>query len=65
MRIIHGLNRFSEDLDFSLKRSDKNFDMVPYLNKIEEMMALYGYKIEISGKDRIDTNVRAPHAKRQ
>ena len=59
LRIIHGLNRFSEDLDFSLKKSDKNFNMVPYLNKIQEMMELYGYDIEISGKDRLDTNICA------
>ncbi|HVE44377.1 MAG TPA: nucleotidyl transferase AbiEii/AbiGii toxin family protein [Gammaproteobacteria bacterium] len=33
LRILYGMDRFSEDLDFTLLKSSQNFDL---LNKIEE-----------------------------
>ena len=34
LRILHGLPRFSEDLDFILKTPDPYFEWGPYLEKI-------------------------------
>ena len=34
LRIFHGLQRFSEDLDFSLLRPDPDFDLTPYLHAV-------------------------------
>ena len=31
LRIFHGLNRFSEDLDFSLLEKNPAFELAPYL----------------------------------
>lgn len=59
LRIIHGLDRFSEDLDFVLKKPDSNFDLTPYMDKTIQMMNVYGYQIEISGGDKADNNVRS------
>jgi hypothetical protein len=58
LRIIHGLDRFSEDLDFSLKQPDPDFDINPYLERAMEIMDVYGYKIEVSGEDKADNNVK-------
>ncbi|MBT6325843.1 MAG: nucleotidyl transferase AbiEii/AbiGii toxin family protein [Bdellovibrionales bacterium] len=58
LRIVHGIDRFSEDLDFVLKKADSNFDINPYLNKTIEIMNIYGYKIEISGEDKADKNIK-------
>jgi predicted nucleotidyltransferase component of viral defense system len=35
LRIFHGLDRFSEDLDFSLKASHPSFDLSDYLPILE------------------------------
>lgn len=42
LRIAHGLGRFSEDLDFTLERADKTFDLAPYLKGVEEEFSAYG-----------------------
>lgn len=33
LRIFHGLNRFSEDMDFALDKRDPSFNLLPYLDK--------------------------------
>ncbi len=35
LRIFYGLDRFSEDMDFSLRQPDANFDLGPYLASAE------------------------------
>jgi predicted nucleotidyltransferase component of viral defense system len=35
LRIFHGLDRFSEDLDFSLLQSDPDFSLDKYLDAIQ------------------------------
>jgi len=37
LRILHGLERFSEDLDFALLKSNANFSFLDYLNRINEV----------------------------
>jgi len=56
LRIVHGLDRFSEDLDFVLREPDPEFDLNPYLENVMETMNVYGYKIEVSGEDKADNN---------
>ncbi len=58
LRIVHGLDRFSEDLDFVLNDIDLRFDISPYLEDIIPTMNAYGYNIEISGKETIESNVK-------
>ena len=52
LRIFHGLNRFSEDLDFVLRRADREFSLGQYLATIAEEVRAYGYQFEID--DRSD-----------
>src|SRR5437870_5669860 len=54
LRIVHGLDRFSEDLDFTLNGLDETFDLTPYLEKTREVLNTYGYHMETAGKDKID-----------
>lgn len=48
LRIFHGLDRFSEDMDFIMKEPDIYFDLKPYLQNISDELTAYGYSIEIS-----------------
>jgi predicted nucleotidyltransferase component of viral defense system len=52
LRIFHGLQRFSEDMDFSLLSSDDNFDFTRYFQPIIDEFALVGRSVEIKKKDK-------------
>ena len=52
LRIFHGLQRFSEDLDFSLLTTDDNFDFTKYFQPIIEEFAVVGREVEIKRKDK-------------
>lgn len=47
LRIFYNLNRFSEDLDFSLKAPNNNFSLTQYMEKVKKQMKGYGIDIEI------------------
>lgn len=54
LRIFHGLDRFSEDLEFSLFRGDRAFCWARYLSQASSDLSLYGYEtdsIEQSGSE--------------
>lgn len=57
LRIVHGVDRFSEDLDFSL-REPQRFDVVPYLTQTAKLMSAYGYELEIGGEEKADKSVQ-------
>lgn len=59
LRIVHQLDRFSEDLDFCLKKVDPNFDISPYLEKTSVLMRSYGYKFEIIGENKADKSIQS------
>ena len=47
LRILHGLRRFSEDLDFALIQADRTFDLSAYLASIKSELKAFGYEIKI------------------
>ena len=51
LRIFHGLNRFSEDLDFTLLKEDPAFNFEQYFQPIIQQFALVGRTVEIKKKD--------------
>lgn len=60
MRILYGLNRFSEDLDFSLLKKNKSFNLASYLKAIEDELASFGFQTSITIKEKnIDTNIQS------
>lgn len=52
LRIFHGLQRFSEDMDFSLLAHDDNFDFTKYFPAIIDAFAVVGREVEIKKKDK-------------
>ena len=51
LRIFHGLQRFSEDMDFSLLTPNERFDFTQYFQPIIDQFALVGRDVEIKKKD--------------
>ncbi len=47
LRIFYGLDRFSEDLDFSLKMPNKKFRLDKYLQGLSQEFSAYGYRLEV------------------
>lgn len=52
LRIFYGLDRFSEDLDFSLLERDAYFDMSVYFPALEKEIAAYGLHVRIEVKEK-------------
>lgn len=52
LRIFHGLQRFSEDMDFSLLVPDGKFDFAKYFQPIIDEFAIVGREVEIKKKDK-------------
>lgn len=52
LRIFHGLQRFSEDMDFSLLTPDENFDFTKYFRPVIDEFAIVGREVEITKKDK-------------
>ncbi len=58
LRIVHHLQRFSEDLDFLLKQVDPDFRWQPYQKAIEDICKQYGLLPEIKDKSKAGTFVQ-------
>ena len=54
LRIFHGLQRFSEDMDFSLLAPSAGFDFTQYFQPIIDEFAMVGRDVEIRKKDKKD-----------
>lgn len=52
LRIFHGLNRYSEDLDFTLNEADSDFSIEDYIPGIIEVAKSYGLDLEITTKTK-------------
>ena len=52
LRIFHGLNRFSEDMDFTLLKENNSFHFEQYFQPIIDQFALVGRKVEIKKKEK-------------
>ncbi len=57
LRILYGLDRFSEDMDFCLLEPDKHFCLKPYFTYIEDEFGRFGFKATISEKKTGPENV--------
>ncbi len=55
LRILHGLDRFSEDLDFSLISPDENFDLSVYEDTVIESLHSFGFEVTIQLKNSNST----------
>ena len=58
LRIFHGLNRFSEDLDFALQTPDAEFALRPYLDALTKELTAYGYVLEMDDRSKANQALR-------
>jgi len=58
LRILHGLNRFSEDMDFILLEPNEEFSWQPYLESLVETCQEFGIEPEAIDKARMDQRVK-------
>lgn len=52
LRIFYGLDRFSEDLDFSLMAVDEDFDITPYFPILQKEIAAFNLRVQLGVKDK-------------
>jgi predicted nucleotidyltransferase component of viral defense system len=64
LRIFYGLDRFSEDLDFSLMKPEPDFKLEPYFNSVIAEFAALGIEVEIAQKQKTgNTNIESAFLK--
>lgn len=56
LRIFHGLNRFSEDLDFSLLEKNPDFELESYLNTVIDEFNALGIHVTFKQKLKLSTS---------
>ena len=52
LRILYMLDRFSEDLDFSLIQPEKDFNIKKYLGAIKSELGLWGFEVSTEEKNK-------------
>lgn len=55
LRIFYGLDRFSEDMDFSLCKEDDNFKLSRYFGILEEELHSVGLEMSVESKAKTQT----------
>ena len=64
LRIFYGLDRFSEDMDFSLEVPNKAFQLEKYCPYIKEALLSFGLDMEVSRKIKSrDTDIQSAFVK--
>ena len=52
LRILYGLDRFSEDLDFSLLKLRPGFRLEPYLGAVREELSSLGFAVTVEAREK-------------
>ena len=52
LRILYGMDRYSEDLDFSLLKPAADFDLSRYCNALEKEIRSFGFDATVTGKSK-------------
>ena len=64
LRIFYGLDRFSEDLDFSLVTADPEFVLTVYFPVLEKEVRAFGLHVRIQEKEKTkESNIRSAFLK--
>ncbi len=53
LRVLHGLDRYSEDLDFSLLAADEDFTLGFYSQALQRELRAFGFEVEVRAKDKV------------
>lgn len=58
LRILYGLDRFSEDLDFTLLKPNENFDFEPFLEGMRKELLSFGFNMDVTKKVKsVETSI--------
>ena len=52
MRVLYGLDRFSEDLDFSLLKPMSDFDIAKYLGALQKELEAFGFDVRVEQRKK-------------
>lgn len=52
MRVLYGLDRFSEDLDFSLIKPIRGFDIAKYLAALQKELEAFGFDVRVEQRKK-------------
>lgn len=52
LRILYGLDRFSEDLDFSLLSPMNDFDLSDYTDALQKEVAAFGFEVRVENRPK-------------
>lgn len=64
LRILYGLDRFSEDLDFTLNQPDRDFTWAPYAKTVADELHAYGFEVElVEKKKNMDSPIKSAFLK--
>lgn len=64
LRIIYGLDRFSEDLDFSLIKPDNGFSLEKYSGYLEKELNAFGFNVSFEMKNKaVESQVQSAFLK--
>jgi predicted nucleotidyltransferase component of viral defense system len=64
LRILYGLDRFSEDFDFTLLKTNKNFDLTPYNQAVADELGSFGFQVSVEVKNKnIESNIESAFIK--
>lgn len=64
LRILHGLDRFSEDLDFTLLKPDDKFNLGHYNQAIADELDSFGFHVTVKTKSKsIESNIESAFIK--
>lgn len=64
LRIFHGLDRFSEDLDFSLRDSDPDFSLQEFLPVLEREVQSFGLNMSVQSRQKLgNTDIKTAFMK--
>lgn len=64
LRVLYDLDRYSEDLDFSLLKPNAGFSLGPYGNSLQRELASFGFDVSFENRRRnVESNIESAFLK--
>ena len=53
LRIVYGLDRFSEDLDFTLLETNSDFNLYRFISILEQEINAFGFNVQVALRQKV------------
>ncbi len=63
LRLLYGLDRFSEDMDFSLYEPDMDFKIEKYFKAVKDELSSFGLDVSVEQKEKKNSNIESAFIK--